>query len=149
MRDEYGSCHRGQDAARRAAKYEFTKPRMPVAAHHDHARRTIRDTRQNDIGHVDISRRKDFDPYFDAVTGKVTGDFDAANLLVAPGFLVGNDEQFSGERFLQHRQCIIDGTRRGAASVPAAHNPTEIRSFLLDVGDNDDRPSGLEQRRLD
>jgi len=80
MRDEYGNGHRAQYAARRAAKYEFAKPRMPVAAHHDHARRTIRDPRQNDIGHVDIGGRKDFNLDLDTVTGKVAADFDAANL---------------------------------------------------------------------
>ena len=91
MRDEYGNGHRGQYAARRTAKYEFAKPRMPVAAHHDHARRTLRDTRQNDIGHVDIAGRKDFDLDLDTVTGKVTTDFDAANLPPVTGFLVGDD----------------------------------------------------------
>jgi len=60
MRDEYRNGHRGQYAARRTAKYEFAKPRMPVAAHHDHARRTIRDPRQNDIGHVDITAHVDW-----------------------------------------------------------------------------------------
>ena len=80
MRDEYGNGHRGQYAARRTAKYEFANPRMPVAAHHDQARRTLRDTRQNDIGNVDISGRKDLNLDLDTVTGKVTADFDAANL---------------------------------------------------------------------
>src|ERR1017187_3752716 len=130
MRDESGNGHRGQYAACRTAKYEFAKPRMPVTAHHDHARRTICDPRQNDIGHVDIGGRKGYNLDLDTVTGKVTADCDAANLPPIAGFLVGDDEQFDGAGLLQQRQCIVDGTRRSAAAVPAAHS-TRNQSWVI------------------
>ena len=131
MRDEYGNGHRGQYAACRTAKYEFAKPRMPVTAHHDHARRTICDPRQNDIGHVDIGGRKGYNLDLDTVTGKVTADCDAANLPPIAGFLVGDDEQFDGAGLLQQRQCVVDGMRRSAAAVPAASKESDSRVALF------------------
>ena len=49
---------------------------------------------------------------------------------------------------LKQRHCVGDGACRLPAAVPAYHHSVELERSFLDVGNDDHRPAGFEQRAL-
>ena len=65
--------------------------------------------------------------------------------LVLLAALVGDDDDLDLARLLQQRHGVGDGARGGAAAVPAHHDAVELERILLNIGNDDHRPAGLEQ----
>ena len=63
--------------------------------------------------------------------------------------MLGDDDDVDRLGAFEQRHGVGDGARGGAAAVPAHHHPFEREPLLLDVGHDDHRPPGLEQRSLD
>src|SRR6516164_4614237 len=69
--------------------------------------------------------------------------------LILFAALVGHVDDLDAPGSAQKRHGIADRTRRSAASVPAYHNMIQPERRSLNVGNNDDRPPGIEQRGFD
>src|SRR6516225_3604734 len=69
--------------------------------------------------------------------------------LILFAALVGHDDDLDAPGSAQKRYGIADRPRRRPAAVPAYHNVVQPERRLLNVGNDDDRPPGIEQRSFD
>src|SRR6516225_12406092 len=69
--------------------------------------------------------------------------------LILFATLVGDYDDLDAPGSAQKRHGIADRPRRRPASVPAYHNVVQLERRFLNVGDDDDRPPGIEQRGFD
>src|SRR6516165_527646 len=73
---------------------------------------------------------------------------DALDLILFAA-LVGHVDDLDAPGSAQKRHGIADRTRRRSATVPAYHNVIQPERRSLNVGNDDDRPPGTEQRGFD
>ena len=69
--------------------------------------------------------------------------------LILFAALVGHVDDLDAPGSAQKRHGIADRTRRRSATVPAYHNVIQPERRSLNVGNDDDRPPGTEQRGFD
>src|SRR5262249_33962178 len=69
--------------------------------------------------------------------------------LILFATLVGHVDDPDAPSSVQKRYSIADRPRRRPATVPAHHNVVQPERRLLNVGNDDDRPPGIEQRGFD
>src|SRR6516164_2951725 len=69
--------------------------------------------------------------------------------LILFAALVGHDDDLDAPGSAQKRYGIADRPRRHSATIPAYHNVVQPERRLLNVGNDDDRPPGIEQRGFD
>src|SRR6516162_9026604 len=69
--------------------------------------------------------------------------------LILFAALVGHDDDLDAPSSVQKRYGIADRPRRRPATVPAYHNVVQPERRLLNVGNDDDWPPGIEQRGFD
>src|SRR5215471_4901497 len=66
--------------------------------------------------------------------------------LILFAALVGHDDDLDALGSAQKRYGIADRPRGHSAAIPAYHNVVQPERRLLNVGNDDDRPPGIEQR---
>src|SRR6516165_11435192 len=66
--------------------------------------------------------------------------------LILFAALVGHDHDLDPPGSAQKRYGVADRPRRRSATVPAYYNVIQPERRLLNVGNDDDRPPGIEQR---
>src|SRR6516225_5290120 len=69
--------------------------------------------------------------------------------LILFAALVGDRDNLDAPSSAQKRYGIADRSRRRPATVPAYHNMVQLERRFLNVGNDDDRPPGIEQRGFD
>ena len=84
---------------------------------------------------------------FQAVTGEMLAHIGAFDLVLLAA-LIGDDDDLDAAGLGQKRHGVGDGARRLPAAVPAHHDIVELERRLLDIGHQDHRPAGFEQRGL-
>ena len=121
---------------------------MAVAAHHDEVGGRVRRVRQERARDVGVGRDDALDLDLEAMAREVLADVGAGDLVALRPF-ARDDHHVDRLGAREQRHRVRDRARRVAARVPADHHAVELEAGLLDVGDDQHRPAGAEQRALD
>ncbi len=122
--------------------------RMAVTAHDQHVGRAIRRVGQDGARDIDVGRDDVLGRHAQAVPPEMIRDVAARHRLLAFDPLADGHD-LDRLRAPQKRQGIRDGACRRPAAVPADQDAIEPGLALLDIGHDQDRAPGIEQRGLD
>src|SRR5204863_1909491 len=98
--------------------------------------------------HVDAAGGDALDRNLAAVAGEMAAHIGAGD-LAAPITLAGHDDELDHLGAFEERHRVSNGARSWTTAVPAYDHAIELEAGLLDMGHDDHRASGLEQRTLD
>src|SRR4051794_2595309 len=147
MRHQHGQRHRSEDLARDAAENELAHARMSVAPHHEEVRAGIRSIGEDDVLDTDIAARRMLGSGVDTMPAKMPDHIGAGDLFLLALFRY--DYEVDSLSALQNRHRVCNRARSGAPAIPADDDAIELEPASLDIGHNQQRTSGVEERRLD
>ena len=116
---------------------------MTVGTHDDEVGRDVSRMRKDRVRHVNIGANNALYVNLQTMASKVFPDISTRHFITLYR-LARHYDYVDRVGASEERHGIPDGTCRSTAAIPAHHDAIELEAGLLNVGDDEHRPPGLE-----